>query len=381
MNLSKFKKVIYSILVFSTFLLLVPNQVFAGLGISPAEIQNMHIKPGMSYEQVFEISRSKTDYVMDVSVSIDMNNEEQNEWISIEPSMKFQLDEGVDRRDMTVKVDVPEDAELGEYNGFVRIETTGDSDGPGAVTVTEGARIDVNLTVTDQDYTELLVRLMKFEDVYGDDPIKLMLKIENKGNVEAAPSKVIAKIKDLTQTEVATIETQDIEKVEPGKTQEVYAYFENTLEKGEYFGDVSVYNGDELLIEDTLLLRVFSEGERETGESEKTTDEEKTFLGLGLDDRQLMMVGGGIIALGLIVVLVLLGRKRTKEEHENLNTEKNENSESSKKDLKKKDKPKENKKAEKTAPKSNSREIGESPLAKKRREQNNENISNNEPTE
>ena len=61
---------------------------------------------------------------------------------------------------MTVRVKVPKDAEFKEYRGVIRIKTVADDDQvtSGAVSISLGAQVDINLNVIDRKIEDFRVR-------------------------------------------------------------------------------------------------------------------------------------------------------------------------------------------------------------------------------
>jgi hypothetical protein len=174
---------------------------------------------------------------------------------------------------LKVNIAVPSDTELKPTNGFIRIKAVGtQQDLNSSVSVVKGARLGVNLNTTDQDFVELLVRAIDIADVNGGDPIKSVLKVENKGNIAAGPDLVTLEIQNLNQQPITTLEDNTIDTIEPGETSEVTAEFIGSIEIGEYFGVVKVYYQGTLLREETLVFNVLEAIETVTPSQEEVGD-------------------------------------------------------------------------------------------------------------
>ena len=65
---------------------------------------------------------------------------------------------------MKVKVTVPKNAEVGGYQGHINIKVTSlNQSGPG-VAVALGARVDIDLTLTNEEFSEFIVRSVNIPD-------------------------------------------------------------------------------------------------------------------------------------------------------------------------------------------------------------------------
>jgi hypothetical protein len=228
--------------------------VFAGFGVSPAEIIQNHLKPGAHFEQQLILSRA--DANEDLKIKIEPELDEFTDWFSFKPGEELIFKKGVQRLPLTVVVDVPSDVEYQSYIGKIRILASPfDSDLSG-VSVVKGARVDVSLITTELDVTLLVINQIKAADVLKGEKIRLGLLTTNNGNVPASPSRVKLTILNLLQEPLQELEATDIEQVLPNETKEIFVDFEADLDKGEYFGEVEVYLGEELLRKDRVVFQV-----------------------------------------------------------------------------------------------------------------------------
>ncbi len=250
------KKILILGMAVAGFMLMGPaNHVFAGFGISPADLDNKYMKPAHQYKKEFVISQS--DSTEDLKITIEPDLGIVNNWLEFKPAKEFTLQKGVTRFTITIIVNVPQDAELKNYKGPIRVKASSAGENvAGGVSVIKGARLDVDIVTTNIDFADLVVRALEIPTVPGGEMIKLNMKIENKGNVEAAPTAVELNIQDLNQNSISTLTTKDIQKIAAGDTSTVSAYFNNNLQKGDYFGIVKVYLDDTVLREDRLVFAV-----------------------------------------------------------------------------------------------------------------------------
>ncbi|MBN1618370.1 hypothetical protein JW887_03445 [Candidatus Dojkabacteria bacterium] len=281
-----------------------PSRVFAGFGISPVDITNEHMKPGAHYEKVITISRSDSNAKLAVDVETDMEDSKANDWFSYDPGTEFTIDAGVQSFDLVVMIDVPKDADLDDYTGVVRVTTTPE-ESDGTVAISQGGRVDVNLGVVDEDYVQFNVRMMELEDSYQGEKLPLLIKIENLGNIDAAPTKAVLNVEDAQGNFIVKLETTDIGKVAYGKTEEVYAYFDHDLEPGSYFSNTQVYDGDEQLSDAFLSFDIY-EGDRPSSESSGNESNELESMNTWYVLLVVVLVG---ITVGIIVLFLVVSKK------------------------------------------------------------------------
>ena len=279
------------------------EKAFAGIGVSPAAVDNSHIKPGQTIEQVVNVSRAETGAATDIFLELDVPDEIED-WFSFEPGTEFTIGADETSADFTIVIKVPEDAEVKNYTGYVRIKTT--TGGEGTVSVIQGVRFDLNLGLSNEDYVELILRNMVIADVYQGEPLPLTLTIENKGNTEAGPTKAAIKVKDLSQNDIITLETTDLETIDPNSTEDIVALFDQELEPGQYYAETTVTYNDTVLREDILTFTVRTDNRPKPAE---TTEENK--------DYTLYYVLGGVLLVlsaGAVFLWFLISKRKNKEE-------------------------------------------------------------------
>jgi hypothetical protein len=227
---------------------------FAGFGISPAEIYNDSLKPGAKFEKEIVLSRSELDENLKVVIETDLGEIES--WIKFEPGKEFIFPKGQQRKTVKAIITVPNDAELKNYKGFLRIKASSADAAASGVSIVKGARMEVTLVTTSINISVLNIKNLVIPDVDFKEPIKLLVTVQNNGNTEIAPSKIILEIQDLNKKVIETQEVTKLEKVAPNTTKEITAEFKNNLNGSENFGIVKVYLDDKLLRSDRLVFRV-----------------------------------------------------------------------------------------------------------------------------
>jgi len=251
----------------------------AGFGISPPYVKTQHpIRPGGHYEQRIMLLRSTADEALEAHIQIEAP--EVADWITINKGNVFELPQGELQVPMVVEVDVPEEAEIGEYKGNINIKIRPKQEGQkSGVAIALGARVDINLTVSQQTYVDYKIRkvdLLDTERLAGiwDWPLfsyffyrnKVDMKIENTGNVEAAPTRVSLDIYDLKEERL--LESQEetsLDTVKPFETKTVTADFPTDLGAGQYWGKIKIYNDNEIIHKDKATFTVYAPGQKPGG--------------------------------------------------------------------------------------------------------------------
>lgn len=248
--------------------------VQAGFGISPPYVRSSKpILPGAHYEQRIMLLRSSSEN--DLQAKVTINAPGLEEWISIDKGDTFDLPQGELQVPMVVNVDVPEDAEIGDYTGHitVRIVPKDDDRQPG-VAIALGARIDIDLEVTNEQFIDFNIRKVDIHDLevlkkpwswkifsWLLYKINVDIKLENTGNVETAPSKVELEVYDLADREIiATYVDKSIKKVDPQLTDTVTASFATDLEPGQYWGHVKIFKDNDIVHKDKMNFTVYPNG-------------------------------------------------------------------------------------------------------------------------
>jgi hypothetical protein len=251
------------------------NYALAGFGITPPYVKNSSLTRNSTYEQQILLVRSDTTTAQKAEISVDAP--EIQDWIQIVEGEEIKLPLGLQKVPMTVRITVPEDAEFKDYTGAIRIRTLPD-DGqvaPGAVSISLGALVDINLSVIDRKIKDFRVRKIsaadlneghKFMWLYFPGKINFDMLIENTGNVSIAPSKVEFRIFD-RNGKVLLEETENIgsmKELEPYLTDTVTASLPTRLEAGSYVVRYRIFNDADIKQEGDISLNILPAGTLET---------------------------------------------------------------------------------------------------------------------
>jgi len=275
MNLVVRNFVVLAFLIPLLFLSSGISEVFAGFGITPPYVRNTSLTRNSTYEQQILLVRSDTDVAQKAEITIDAPLIQ--DWIQIVEGGEIRMPVGVQKVPMTVRVTVPKDAEFKDYKGAIRIRTLPD-DGQisaGAVSISLGALVDINLSVIDRQIRDFRVRKISAADLnegnklfwlYFPGKINFDMLIENTGNVAIAPSEVVFRIFDRAG-KVLLEETSNIgkiAKVPPYGTELVSAKIPTHLPANSYVARYTIYNGEDIKQEGDISLNILPYGSLET---------------------------------------------------------------------------------------------------------------------
>lgn len=301
-----FARYTFLLLCVATLFLGHPGVAHAGFGISPPYVNNMRLTRGTVFEQKITLVRS--DPTEDLKAEITMNIPGAENWFSVDLGQEFTLPKGVTQVPIVITVRVPKDAEYKEYKGAIRIRTSS-TDVPegGGVSIALGAQIDVDVKVVDKifDFDVRRIRMADLEEgrtkwgLFFPGKIRFYMTIENTGNTEYGPTKVLFEIYDSEmETLLETTEnTNKVEKIAPFTIKEVLAELPTRLPAGRYTAKYTIYKGEEIAQQNRVNVSVAAVGSVFGYEG-------YGFWGLSVADK---LKAVGMIGVPLLLLLILIG--------------------------------------------------------------------------
>lgn len=286
---------------------------FAGFGVTPPYVSNVSLTRNSVYEQTIFLVRSDPTTDLKATISIDVPG--VNEWFTINEGQEFLLPKGEQKVPMTVKVVVPDDAEYKQYKGNVRIKT-GAPDGivaGGAVSISLGAQIDVDITVIDKKIRDFKVRKIGISDLneghklgwlYFPGKIRFEMLIENIGNVPVSPTDVVFRIYDKSGNVLLeeTYHKGKITEVDPFMTETVYAELPTKLPSGSYLARFEIKNDETVKLQGEVNLSILPYGTLQTAGF--------GFMGLSLPHKLSIIIPIIFVFLASMIVFLRVRRKR-----------------------------------------------------------------------
>ncbi len=265
------KSLFLALLVPVFFFSIGAESALAGFGITPPYVRNTSLTRNSTYEQQILLVRGDPNVAQKAEITVDAP--EIFDWIEIVEGEVISLPRGEQKIPMTVRIKVPSDAEFKNYEGAIRIRTVPD-DGQvaaGAVNISLGALVDIDLSVIDREIKDFRVRKISLSDLnegtkfgwlFFPGKINFAMSIENTGNVDISPSKVDFRIYDRAG-KVLLEETKNIgkiTKIAPYATEDVIAEIPTRLPAGSYVARYRIYNDEEIKQEGDLSLSILPAG-------------------------------------------------------------------------------------------------------------------------
>ncbi|MEN9920304.1 MAG: hypothetical protein RL538_197 [Candidatus Parcubacteria bacterium] len=243
----------------------------ASFGITPPYVKNTSLVRNSQYEQQILLVRGNPNEAQVAEITVDAP--EIASWIQIVEGDRIALPRGEQKVPMTVRVTVPDDAEFKQYTGNIRIRTVPESGNvaSGAVNISLGALVDIELTVIDREIKDFRVRKVAVGELNEGHkvawlffPGKVLFEtlLENTGNVDISPSKVELQIYDFSG-KVLLEDTKNIgrvPKIKPFATDTVTAEIPTRLPAGNYVAHYKIFNGEEMKQEGDLSLTIHPYG-------------------------------------------------------------------------------------------------------------------------
>lgn len=282
---------IFGVFVFSFFWV----NICAAFGVSPPWIKNYNLLPGSHIEEEIILSRSDPDEDLKAKVIYALP-EEMADWVSLDKGDEFLLPKGEMRIPVKVTIDVPQDARLGRYKGGIKIETIPDKEGA-MVGIAIALGIEIDLEVVNKEIEGMVVRYLNMAGTFVEGkPIVLLMRIENTGNVQTRPDKVVAEFYDKYRTELlTTVEDNDVGWISSFATQEIFAEFPAKFKPGTYWTNIKIYKNDEMVREDWFIFDI--------------TERNLPFLLEKLDENKLYILSGLAMAALFFVLWKMFSKK------------------------------------------------------------------------
>jgi len=171
-------------------------------------------------------------------------------WITIEQGDVFTIPAGVQQYPMKVTINVPDDAELGKYDAFVRVKTTPQAaESAGEVAIALGGRVDIDVTVGDDVIVEFKIKGLSIFNIKEGEPLRASVVIDNTGNVPVSPDSASFELFDKfgsNRLAFASASSDQFDSVDPFSEGSVVLEFpiDIVIAPGEYWGHVKIFDTD-----------------------------------------------------------------------------------------------------------------------------------------
>lgn len=237
--------------------LFVAVPALAGFGVSPPIIEEDRLVRGIAFERVIYLVQGTPE--RDVPIEV-MVSSRVKDWVSFPQGMPITIPAGVQQFPLVVRVEVPEDADLGIYSGEIRITAVPQrADESGEVAIALGGLVTFTLTVGEGVVYDFSVKQIKILDIKEGSAPKVRVDIVNSGNVPAGPDTVTFELfNKFGELRLAYAENHDFKRVPVfSEGGDLLSFPMNIyIAPGEYWGHVKVYRDQDLISEQRTVFNV-----------------------------------------------------------------------------------------------------------------------------
>lgn len=304
------KKFILTIGTIFLYISIFRFDIFASsLGVSPAGVNKESIIPGTSFTQTFTISRSEPNKDMYVRLSVD--GEKVEEWLDITNGNRILLPEGKKQVPFDVHISVPEQTELGYYEGYVRVQLEANA-GEGEIIVVPGVRLDFKLNVSDEVREGYEIRMVDIKDFNENEQLPLTIRIKNTGNISQGPDQINLKIYDINDNFIKEIQKTGLDQTVPAFTMAdiEIKINDHELQQSDYFGDIKVIDDENELFDDRITFTV-----KEPGVLGISDEKQSKKGGYRLLISRILMILGGLLIAGSLYMIIFKREKFLKNDY------------------------------------------------------------------
>ncbi len=248
-------RVFVTVLVLS---FLISPVVVDAFGVSPPFITASKLVAGSRYETTITLVQGQPNVDLEVKAVFDVP-ERVREWFSVDKGNLFTIPAGVQQFPIKVAIQVPKDAGLGIYSGYLRINTVPQRKEGEQITISVGARIDINLTVGDDIVVDFSVKKIDILDIRENESPRITVIIENAGNVPVALGRATFDLLDkYGEVRLGFAQTEDLPETPAFETQTFVVTFpiDIHLGVGEYWAEARLYKGNTAIKETKTVFNV-----------------------------------------------------------------------------------------------------------------------------
>ena len=246
-------------ILFLLLIILISLDISIAIGISPPRIIAENLNRGSHFEKQIYLSGISPGQEIDIKIEGEMGD-----WIGIDKGINFIFPEDIQSLPLTISIDVPSNAQNGDYTAALTIFANPQKDDSGLegvkATVIAAVSVDITAKVTGEQVKDYKVLAIAIPNTEENIPLNIVLTIENNGNVVAGPSSLHIDIWDKLRESI--IFSKDASKIPPvsqlTKGTSVVS-IEHTLTKEQYWADIVVYEGNDVIYNDKIIFDVLEE--------------------------------------------------------------------------------------------------------------------------
>lgn len=233
----------------------------AAFGISPPFLNATYLVKGAEYTQTVYLIQDQPNSDLGIEANIEIP-EKIKPWITVDQGSEFIIPQGIRQFPVKVTIKVPNDTELGIYNGSISFTTKPAQ--AGQVTIALGAQLLLNLKVGNEVYENFNVPIIKPLDIEEGWNPKVLVRLNNLGNVpEAFTGATYELLDQYGSVRLAYVQkTSGFPEVPPFKEDEFTVEFpiDFYVGVGQYWANVAFYKGDTLVASQKTVFNVLKAG-------------------------------------------------------------------------------------------------------------------------
>ncbi|MEK7608470.1 MAG: hypothetical protein AAB495_02740 [Patescibacteria group bacterium] len=217
--------------------------VASAFGVSPPRIDANKLVKGSRYEATIFLVQGQPDQDLEVKAIFD-TPEKIAKWLTVDKGEQFVIPKGVQQFPIKVRIQVPENAELGVYHGYLRVNTVPKAKEGDQISISVGARIDINFTVGEGAFLDYVIRRLDILDIEEGDPPQIVVTLENIGNVPARPERATLDLLDkYGNVRLGFAQNEDLPEIPAFETKTFTVEFPIDLKLGigEYWAEAMLY--------------------------------------------------------------------------------------------------------------------------------------------
>lgn len=222
--------------------------IVSAFGVSPPFVNANKLVKGSRYETTIFLVQGQPDQDLEVKAIFDVP-QKISKWLSVDKGEQFVIPKGVQQFPIKVLVQVPEDADLGIYHGYLRVNTVPKAKEGDQISVSVGARIDINLTVGEGVFLDYIIRRLDILDIEEGDAPQIVITLENTGNVAARPERATLDLLDkYGNVRLGFAQNEDLPEVPAFETKTFTVDFPIDLKLGigEYWAEAKLYRDGQI---------------------------------------------------------------------------------------------------------------------------------------
>ncbi|MDO8469696.1 MAG: hypothetical protein Q7S84_01590 [bacterium] len=235
--------------------------IVSAFGVSPPYVHAPVLRKGSQFTSTIFLVQGDPKVDLRVKAVFEVP-EKIKGWLSVDKGSEFTIPAGLQQFPIKVFINVPKDAENGIFTGYLRVNTLPNRTAGEQIAISVGARIDISLTVGENVISDFSIRRLDILDIQQNENPQVIVTLDNTGNVPAAPERASFELFDkYGQIRLGYAAIEKFPETAAFQSSDFTMEFpvDIRLSIGEYWGDVKLYRGKEVVKE---LRTVFNVTER-----------------------------------------------------------------------------------------------------------------------